>query len=728
MPDSALTRRSFLAAGAAVGAAAAFGGVGVGGLRNEAFAWGEDHVVEYAATTCDGCGNKCGMGTWTQDGALWRFMGLENHPFAHGHLCMRGLGYTASAYSEDRLTTPLKNDGQGNFSAVSWDEAIADIASRIKETDPARVALFQDSRATDQYYAQRFMNALGSANYYTDTVLSDMDILTGITNILGVFPAPHAEGSKYIVLLDKSYYEGVRPAEMEEVIRVRENGGNVVAVDPRLPSIGALADEWVCVRPGYELAFLLGVMGHLLNNDLYDKAFVEANGAGFDEFAESVRAYDAAWASEKTGVPEEKIVEIAEGLAAAAPHCYVDMQWAGTVGSGYRNSAETVRCILLLNAMLDNFNQEGGWVFPLGPWVDDSAFDASVFKPVGYPKNYAIGAGVHPLAYMYANDCQAAMAAAAEGALGVASFFGSNPLADYPQAAMTAEDVANIGFKVVVDGFMTETAKTADYVLPEVSYLERRGIVGTATAPMTVATLRNPAIEQVHPETKPTYQIIVDLAEACGLGEYFTFTLDQLSETYCAAYGVSYDALKSDGLAPIPGCELEFGSVPMFATKSGKIEFSCEAYAVGEMKAVPTWIEPAATPADGSLRLITGDQVFQNKTYTRASDKLTQIAKDFEADRVWIASSRAAELGIADGDTVELSNENGAVQVEVRVTGRIHHDAAYLPPHYGCASEEIRTAFGFGASHKALVTRQTEPESGAGMLQEVLVNVKKVGA
>lgn len=728
MPDSALTRRSFLAAGAAVGAVAAFGGVGVGGLRNEAFAWGEDHVVEYAATTCDGYGNKCGMGTWTQDGALWRFMGLENHPFAHGHLCVRGLGYTASAYSEDRLTTPLKNDGQGNFSAVSWDEAIADIASRIKETDPARVALFQDSRATDQYYAQRFMNALGSANYYTDTVLSDMDILTGITNILGVFPAPHAEGSKCIVLLDKSYYEGVRPAETEEIIRVRENGGNVVAVDPRLPSVGALADEWVCVRPGYELAFLLGVMGHLLNNDLYDKAFVEANGAGFDEFAESVRAYDAAWAGEKTGIPEEKIVEIAEGLAAAAPHCYVDMQWAGTVGSGYRNSAETVRCILLLNAMLDNFNQEGGWVFPLGPWVDDSAFDASVFKPVGYPKNYAIGAGVHPLAYMYANDCQAAMAAAAEGALGVASFFGSNPLADYPQAAMTAEDVANIGFKVVVDGFMTETAKTADYVLPEVSYLERRGIVGTATAPVTVATLRNPAIEQVHPETKPTYQIIVDLAEACGLGEYFTFTLDQLSETYCAAYGVSYDALKSDGLAPIPGCELEFGSVPMFATKSGKIEFSCEAYAVGEMKAVPTWIEPAATPADGSLRLITGDQVFQNKTYTRASDKLTQIAKNFEADRVWIASSRAAELGIADGDTVELSNENGAVQAEVRVTGRIHHDAAYLPPHYGCASEEIRTAFGFGASHKALVTRQAEPESGAGMLQDVLVNVKKVGA
>lgn len=66
--------------------------------------------------------------------------------------------------------------------------------------------------------------------------------------------------------------------------------------------------------------------------------------------------------------------------------------------------------------------------------------------------------------------------------------------------------------------------------------------------------------------------------------------------------------------------------------------------------------------------------------------------------------------------------------MKVRVTGRIHPDAVYLPPHYGCESEEIRTAFGFGASHKALVTRQAEPESGSGMLQEVLVNVKKVGA
>ena len=72
MLDSALTRRSFLATGVAVGAAA-FGGVGVGGLRDEAFAWGEDHVVEYAATICDGCGNKCGMGAWTG----WRAMALH---------------------------------------------------------------------------------------------------------------------------------------------------------------------------------------------------------------------------------------------------------------------------------------------------------------------------------------------------------------------------------------------------------------------------------------------------------------------------------------------------------------------------------------------------------------------------------------------------------------------------------------------------------------------------
>ena len=174
------------------------------------------------------------------------------------------------------MTTPLKNDGQGNFSAVSWGAAIADIASRIKETDPARVALFQDSRNRPILCAALHERA-GSANYYTDTVLSDMDILTGITNILGVFPAPHAEGSKYIVLLDKSYYEAcVRPKRKRSSrARKRRQRG---CCGPA-PAQHRRAGRRMGVRAsGFELAFLLGVMGHLLNNDLYDKAFVEANG------------------------------------------------------------------------------------------------------------------------------------------------------------------------------------------------------------------------------------------------------------------------------------------------------------------------------------------------------------------------------------------------------------------------------------------------------------------
>ncbi|MFR3272554.1 MAG: molybdopterin dinucleotide binding domain-containing protein [Slackia sp.] len=81
-----------------------------------------------------------------------------------------------------------------------------------------------------------------------------------------------------------------------------------------------------------------------------------------------------------------------------------------------------------------------------------------------------------------------------------------------------------------------------------------------------------------------------------------------------------------------------------------------------------------------------------------------------EADRVWISSARAAELGIADGDVVELSNDNGSVQVKARVTGRIHPMRS-ICRRITAALEEIRVAFGFGASHKALVTRQAEPES-----------------
>lgn len=724
MVKTAVSRRGFLAASAGVAMLASAGGaIATGGplASDQAFAaggsWGSADVEEERITTlCAGCGNFCGMAVYVQNGTIVRAQGLKEHPHTGGYLCGRGQGYVKVPYAENRVRTPLKADGSGGFQEVSWDEALSDIAQHMQEAGPQSTGWFQDGRGTDSYYTKRLMSAFGSANYYDESALADIDISTVIPTVMGAYPAPSAGKSKCIVLLDKSSYEGVRPHEIEEIIKARENGGTVYVVDPRLCSFGALASEWVPIKPGTELAFLLGVSCFLVENGLHDQAFVEANGNGFDDYARAIAQYTPAWASEKTGIAAEKIEEIARALAEAAPHCYVDLQWAGTLGSGYANSAEQIRALLLLNALLGNFNQEGGLVFPTSPWLGDDALDQTVFIPTGQPSAPTAGEG--DFALSRSTSCQAGLRAGLQAAV----FCECDPVSDWPDAAGTAEAFDAIPFKAVIATELTPAAKRADYVLPALTFLERPGIVGTATSGTSMATLRNQVIEPVAPDAKAIYEIVTDLAGHLGLSEYFAFTLDDYNEALCAAYDVSYDELRRTSVAELPGCSLEYGSMPFMMSASGKVEFSCDAFAAAGRSATPEWVEPAVQPSDGKLRLITGDQFTQVRTYTLAAEGLRKDAVDNGLDRLWVNPQTAEPLGIADGDRVRVTSDTGETVATARVTGQIHPDAVYLPPHYS------RDDQGFSARLQNLIPCQYEPGTGAAMLNETLVTLQKEGA
>lgn len=729
MRENTISRRAFVA-GAAAASAAAVGGVAlaVNAERPAAWAAGDEWSADMVHTLCDGCGNKCGMTVYVKDGVLWKFEGHKDHPYVKGTICGRGQAYPAILHSAARVETPLKKDEGGKFVAVSWDEALADIAAKIEAASPEKVAMFQDGRGTHDYFTQRFMAALGSPNYFSDTVLNDMDILSVINTVLGVFPAPDAEDSRYIVLLDKSYYEGIRPFEASELLHARANGAHVVVVDPRMPDYAAIADEWVPVRPGTELAFLLGVMGHLASTGAYDAAFGNANGVGFDAFIEGAKRFTPAWAAEKTGIPEEKIVEIAEGLGAAAPHCYIDMQWAGSVGSGYRNSAQTLRTLLLTNAMLGNLNQPGGLIVPASPYLGGDALDPAVFVPTGCATAPRLGDGDHPLAYPYSGNCQMALGEAQNGAIDVALFVESNPLRDYSDTTLVRADLEAIPFKVAIDAMMTETAAVCDYVLPVLTYLESEGIVKVATAKQSVATIRTQVAEPVFSECRSVADIMRDLGAACGVGEYFTFTLEDYNRALCDAYGISYEELKAEGVIPLEGCELNYGAPLYIMTPSAKIEFACQAFADAGYGLTPEWVDTEVEGSVAEPRLILGDQSFQVRTYTEASEKVNALARDNREDRLWIHPDAAAAAGVEDGDTVKVSSQVGSVTATARITERIHPEAVYLPPHYGSQLETAGDAKGLGACARTLVPRAAEPATGAAMNHEVVVSVKKVNA
>lgn len=146
-------------------------------------------------------------------------------------------------------------------------------------------------------------------------------------------------------------------------------------------------------------------------------------------------------------------------LRSLAQHCYVDLQWAGTVGSGYANSAEQLRALLLLNALLGNLNQPGGFIFPVAPFLGSDALGQSAFIPT--PPVSTPSAGEGDFSLSHTTSCQAGLRAGFDAAL----FVEYDPLSDWPDSAGTEAALKAIPFKVAIDSLMTPTAQACDYVL-----------------------------------------------------------------------------------------------------------------------------------------------------------------------------------------------------------------------------------------------------------------------
>lgn len=729
MSENAITRRSFLAGSAGVAAIAAGAGAGFTSFGSWEKAYAKPPAapeVDQVKTLCDGCGNQCGLTAWLREGELWRVSGDPNHPNCGGVLCGRGQGFTSIAYSEDRITAPLKKNDQGKFEEISWEQAYTEIAEKVNATDPAELAVFQ-SRGHEQFFVKRFATALGSANYFTDAAVHDADISAVIEAISGAYPAPSVEGSKYIVMLDKSTYDGFRPAEATEFSHRLDEAGDskVVLVDPRMTSFGRMVDEWLPIRPGTELAFLLGVAGVLVREGHYDKEFVAAHANGFDEFAKAVSSYSIDWASDLTGIPDDKIHEVAMGLYNNMPHCFVDLPWAGTFGSGYKNSADTVRMVYLLNALLGNFNQEGGWIFGSTPYVADAMLDPSVVKPVEAPQASPLGADKAPLS---GSSCLAAIDEMRRGAVKTAFFVETNPMRDYPSAKAVKEAIDSLDCMVVCDVMLTETAELADYVLPLDTYLEQGDTINTVAGKVSVASMRNQAIDRIHPETRTLDELFTELANRCEIGDYFTFSLEDYNRAWAKAAKVSYDDLAKYGTVTISGSDVQYGSFPYLRTASGKIDFASDKFEKAGLTRVPAWVEPLDSTNEHLLRMLVGEEVVQSHTYTTDAPMLFEVAKMYNLDRAWVNTETAADLGIADGDEVELSTSEGSVKTQVKVTSRIHPEAVWVPTHYGITAEKMTEAKGFGFAPKQLIPLALEPGTGAGMMNEVNVSLKKVGA
>jgi len=725
---TSITRRSLLKTGLTTGALLA--ATPLLDLKKWASAAAEA-PAQVIPSMCNGCSSHCGLLAHIKDGRLWKVTGHPDHNRSKGLLCARAHGAATWLYDTDRITQPLKREGD-TFKPISYEKALDEIAAKLKaileKHGPGAVFYGHNPRETGIFYGTRFMHAIGSPNILTHNASCNTPLTLAYGAIFGTTPGADLAKSKYIVLMGRNPAEGIRTSYTTALGKAVENGAKVVVIDPRHSASAALATEWIPIRPGTDLALLLAIASVLISENLYDAAFVEKNSTGFDKFAKAVAANTPEWAAPITDIPAESIRRLARELASAKPNCVIDPSWKGGFGANYANSTETARACGAVNALLGNLGQPGGLTFSGAPAFGnlDPKKHPTPPKPT-IPRTDGTGiAGQFPLAPSPGLP-HVMMQKAIEGKVKAGIIRHHNPVRNFPDPKHMQDGMKALDLLVVVETHLTETAMMANYILPEPSFLEREEVIEAVPGSKPSIAMRTRAVAKLHPETRSFDEIIVGLAKRMGLEKYFNFTLDELNAALLAPLSISLEEMKRKGSITLDAPAATPG-MPKLKTASGKVEFASEKWAKAGFSEVPTWIAPQVSPDPKNpkaFRLIHGKQGYHSHTATANIPHLLQITKDYGMERLWINAGRAKALGIKNGDWVVVKSPLATRKVQAKVTERLHPDAAYLPMGYGNWSPYLKRANGFGISMNDFVPFMTEPISGHAMMMEVVVEIEK---
>ncbi|MEE4603494.1 MAG: molybdopterin-dependent oxidoreductase [Desulfobacteraceae bacterium] len=442
-------------------------------------------------SACRMCHGGCGVLVHVKDDKVIKVTGDPESPLNKGKMCPKGLASIEHLYHPDRLKYPLKRAGKrgaGKWERISWNEALDSIAENItaiKETYGIEAVAVGTGTGRHHFrHVARFAHALGTPNWCEP----------GLAQCF--IPRIHASVMTYGGLPVCDYYGEVNPAcvlvwghnpvvsgpDGEIQFRAKEclkKGTTLIVVDPRRTSLAEQADIWLQLRPGTDDALALAMLNVIINENIYDKEFVEEWTVGFDQLAKRVDDYTPDWAEDITEVPAEKVKAAARLFADTRP---ATLEW-GVAIEQTPNCFQTVRAVALLPGITGNIDVPGGWIFGMGVMSEVSPLiknlpeetrtkrlGAEEFRVLSGVKSFFPSAHVPTLFK--------AMRTGEPYPVKAFLIFGNNGLVSYANSKQVYESLMSLDFMAVMDLYMTPTAELADIVLPAASWLEVDEIVG----------------------------------------------------------------------------------------------------------------------------------------------------------------------------------------------------------------------------------------------------------
>lgn len=729
-----MTRRTFLKASAA---AAVVSSVPFYFSFNEYKKASESEPVEKIPSFCHGCTSYCGIIAHVKKGKVWKVEGHPIHLKSRGHLCARGHGMAAYEYSKDRITQPMKRIGDNQFTPISWEDAFKEIGEKLRDIVrkySGNSVVWMEHGTHRKSYVDRLFDTIGSPNFVTQYSTCFNSKTNAWEQMTGTSLNGDHQNAKYIIFQGRNFAGGIIPNGMNHITKAKENGAKIVVIDPRYSEIAKIADEWIPIRPGTDLAFRLAMANVMITEGIYDQGFVKKYVEHFDEFRMYNKEYTPEWAEKITGISAAKIREIAREFAKNAPKAFIEPGWHG-LHSHYANSTQTAQMGIILNALAGNFYQRGG-LMPSASITLGHLELPEVFKAEKGPRVDGAGVdGEYKTVEPARGISQIIPQKVKEGKVKAVFVCNYNPLrtAPNPQEQMLLGE-AELVVSINVD--WNETSYyAADYILPEHYYLERYEHPSTVSGHIThehpQISLRQPVVKPLH-QTKDTLDILKGIASAMGYKDLYPYTVEDEIKAAIAPLGITFEHLKKAGTIEFPanvkpGFPTKKGK-PALKTKSGKVQFSAELFKLDGKIGVPTWIPPLVMPdltKDDEFRLIHGKQPWHSHAITTNIKYLMAMTKRYDGTYMWINTSRAKKLGIKDGDSVIVESITAKKQLKVKVTELIHPECVWIPSTYGGFSPNNKTAYNVGVNYNDFIPVMVEPYSGTTMSQEVVVKVRK---
>lgn len=699
-------------------------------------------------SACGFCLGACGVQVTVRDGKAVEVKGDPEHPFSRGDLCRLGAASLEYLYNPERLTHPLKRvgkRGEGKWQKVSWDEALSFAADKLKqfkkESGPESVAVFNGSaKGYQDVHLRRFANAFGTPNYGNSDYICHVPRFLSEELTLGFHPGNDFSYPPAAALIwGTNKFQSYPFFPSRGWLRASERGSKIAVIDPRRVEMAKKAEIHLQPRPGSDLALALAMINVIINENLYDKEFVDNWTVGFDKLKSHVQQYSPEKVAGLTWITADDIRKVARFISTNKPSTIC--QGDGTDHNV--NSFQMGRALAALMAITGSIGVPGGIIegeetgflrkskgatSPTGLyWFTSDVLELRDNVSMEKWKK-RVGADLGTVSdYRYVTPQAINKAILEKKPYPIRALYlqSTNPLSCWPNIQNAYKALSNVEFLVVTDTFMTPTAALADVVFPSASYLEYDAVSYPPDAPLARMQRK---VAQIG-ECRSDHWILNEMGRKLGQAHFET--VDGFWNAILEPAGLTFEEFNR--INQIVGTrQYRMYKRRGFPTLTGKVELYSKHLEDEGLDPLPVFYELPESPF-GSPELMKEYPLIytsgKNGFYRDSSGRQIPMLRNAHPDPiVTIHPDTAGKLGIKDGDRVYIETKRGKIKNKASLSTDVEPRVVYLEHGWWFPEKGIKEFYGWADANTNVLTDDKPPynrEMGSVHLKGIPVKVSK---